>query len=113
MSEVLFPRLTPRGPRESSRRTCAGHRAWVKRHFCCVRGCRRLPVVCAHVRMQTDGGTGIKPSDRWTISLCDFHHLEQHQIGEQRFGARYSLDLLSLAREFARRSPYRSRLLAD
>ena len=66
----------------------------------------RLPIECAHVRMGTDGGMGLKPSDRWTISLCHDHHVEQHQIGERAFEERYDLSMKGLAREFAQRSPY-------
>lgn len=57
------------------------------------------------MRRGTDGGLGLKPSDRWTISLCQFHHLEQHAIGEAAFEARHDINLLDLAKEFARRSP--------
>ncbi|QGN56544.1 hypothetical protein GKE62_17800 [Novosphingobium sp. Gsoil 351] len=62
---------------------------------------------CAHVRTGTDGGIALKPSDRWTISLCRAHHAEQHQIGEPAFEIRYGLDLVALAEVFARRSPHR------
>jgi glycosyl transferase, family 25 len=47
----------------------------------------------------------MKPSDKWTISLCQFHHLEQHSNGEAAFKSKYEVDLLDLARELARRSP--------
>lgn len=106
MRELRFPSLLPPEPKRKSSRTCAAHRAWVRRHRCSVRGCRGLPIECAHVRNGTDGGLGLKPSDRWSISLCQFHHLEQHEIGEAAFEARYDLNLVELAREFARRSPY-------
>ena len=86
--------------------TCAAHRAWVRKHCCSVRGCRGLPIECAHVRNGTDGGLGLKPSDKWTISLCRSHHLEQHELGEPAFEARYELNLRHLAKEFAQRSPY-------
>ena len=66
-----------------------------------------LPIECAHVRCGTDGGKALKPSDRWTLSLCRCHHAEQHHIGERAFEKRYGLDLLALAQEFARRSPHR------
>jgi hypothetical protein len=52
----------------------------------------------------------MKPSDKWAISLCAHHHREQHQIGERAFEAKYSIDLLMLAAEFARRSPHLRRL---
>jgi hypothetical protein len=65
------------------------------------------------VRLGTDGGTGLKPSDRWAISLCAHHHLEQHSIGEAAFEAKYELHLVELAREFAKRSPHTHRLAAE
>jgi hypothetical protein len=111
MPELRFPnRLAPE-QRKSTSRTCAAHRAWVRRHRCSVPGCRRLPIECAHVRRATDGGCGLKPSDKWSISLCQFHHLEQHSIGEPAFEAKYDLHLRELALEFARRSPARQLLI--
>jgi hypothetical protein len=53
---------------------------------------------------------GMKPSDRWVVSLCEHHHREQHRLGERAFEEKHSLDLRELAVEFARRSPFRSRL---
>lgn len=106
MPELQFPRALTRDKPKKQSRTCAGHRAWVRRHHCSVPGCRRTPIECAHVRNGTDCGMGIKPSDKWTISLCTHHHREQHRIGERSFEGRYALDLRILAEEFARRSPY-------
>ena len=110
MPELRFPNRLPRELRKSTSRTCAAHRAWVRRHRCSVPGCSRLPIECAHVRRGTDGGLALKPSDKWTISLCHFHHVEQHEIGEPAFEIRHNLDLRNLATEFARRSPHRNRL---
>lgn len=106
MPELRFPSRLPSERRKRCPRTCAAHRAWVRRHRCSVPGCRRMPIECAHVRTGTDGGAGLKPSDRWTISLCQFHHLEQHEIGEPAFEGKHDLDLRALAREFADRSPF-------
>jgi len=53
----------------------------------------------------------MKPSDKWAVSLCIYHHREQHQIGERAFEEKYSLDLVTLAGEFARRSPLSHKLL--
>lgn len=106
MPELRFPSLLPTEPRKKTARSCAAHRAWVRRHRCSVRGCRNVPIECAHVRNGTDGGLGMKPSDQWTISLCHVHHVEQHKIGEAAFELRYDLNLIELAEEFARRSPY-------
>ena len=112
MTQLRLPkRLERQSIRTADKRECPAHRAWVRRHHCCVEGCLRRPIECAYVRRDTDGGTALKPSDRWTISLCQFHHIEQHQLGELGFEQRYGIDLRELAQEFARRSPHR-RLLS-
>ena len=105
MSELRFPSRLPLEPRKSTSRTCAAHRAWVRKHRCCVRDCRGGPIECAHVRCGSDGGLGLKPSDKWTISLCRSHHLQQHEMGERAFELKYDLNLMDLAKEFALRSP--------
>ena len=94
----------------ATERECPSHRAWVRRHHCCVAGCLAITIECAHVRTGTDGGVGLKPSDRWTVSLCSMHQAEQHRIGERRFEARHGLNLRELATSFALRSPHRQRL---
>jgi hypothetical protein len=93
----------------TTERECPGHRAWVRRHHCCVPACLDTSIECAHVRTGTDGGIGLKPSDHWTVSLCSAHHAEQHRIGERRFELRYGVDLLALAKLFAARSPHQRR----
>lgn len=97
MFELRLPRKQPKPARKRSQRDCPAHRAWVRRHYCSVPNCRRVPVECAHVRRSTDGGIALKPSDRWIISLCVFHHHEQHQIGEEAFEVQYAIDLRKLA----------------
>ena len=111
MPELRFPSQRLARPPRRQARSCPGHRAWVRRHDCCVTGCKRSPIECAHVRLGTDGGCGLKPSDRWAISLCWLHHREQHQIGEAKFERKYELDLTALATEFAKRSPFRWKIL--
>ncbi len=104
MSDIALPKRMPRQKRSHVSRSCPAHRAWIRRHFCSVPDCSRQPIECAHVRGGTDGGTGLKPSDKWAISLCAYHHREQHRIGEARFEAKYGIELIALARAFARRS---------
>ena len=113
MARVRLPRRIERPRRTEVSRRCPAHRAWVRRHRCSVAGCESLPIECAHVRAGTDGGMSLKPSDRWTLSLCREHHAEQHRIGEGAFEERYGLDLVSLAQEFARRSPHWRALAAQ
>src|SRR5918993_1970051 len=111
MSQLQLPnRLERESSREPSSRECPAHRAWVRRHHCCVPGCPERPIECAHVRRNTDGGIALKPSDRWSISLCRDHHIEQHVVGEPAFEKRYGIDLRDLAKLFARRSPHHRKL---
>ncbi len=62
------------------------------------------------MRSGTDGGTALKPSDRWSVSLCRTHHAEQHRIGERAFEAKHALDLKAIAERFAATSPHRHRI---
>lgn len=106
MSSVRLPARLTRERRIVAGRECRAHRAWVRRHSCSVPECQGGPIECAHVRSGTDGGIGLKPSDRWTVSLCHSHHAEQHAIGEAAFQQRYQIDLVALSEAFARRSPH-------
>jgi hypothetical protein len=106
MPSLRLPERIVRAKRQQRSRSCPAHRAWVLRHHCCVPGCERQPIECAHVRQSGDGGIGLKPSDCWTISLCAHHHQEQHRIGERAFETRHNLDLVALAQAFSRRSPH-------
>jgi hypothetical protein len=106
MSSARLPQRLKRTTQKRDERTCPAHRAWVRRHHCSVSNCLQLPIECAHVRIETDGGVGLKPSDMWTVSLCAQHHREQHDLGERSFELKYDLDLKALAEEFAARSPH-------
>src|SRR4029079_7119319 len=112
MARTVLPGYIPKPAKLRTTRSCPAHRAWIRKHYCSVPGCKRLPIECAHVRTGTDGGTGLKPSDKWSISLCEHHHREQHSIGERAFEQRHDIDLSELAQEFARRSPFASKLWA-
>ena len=81
------------------------HLRFVRSHPCSIRGMigdSRIhvcsgPIQAAHIRMGTDGGTGKKPSDNFTIPLCADAHAEQGQIGEQAFEKRYLLNTKKMA----------------
>ena len=62
------------------------------------------------MRNGTDGGTGMKPSDRWTISLCHNCHANQHHMGEIAFEKAHGIDMKKLAEAFFKASPHRSKL---
>lgn len=96
------------GRKDAGKRSPA-HRAFVRSHACCACG-SQAAIECAHVRVGTDGGTGHKPSDKWTISLCKECHSRQHQIGEPAFEREHGINMKALATEFFRRSPHRYKL---
>jgi hypothetical protein len=83
------------------------HRAFLRRHQCCVAGCLGLPIVVAHVRSAANSGIGLKPSDASAIPLCVTHHTQQHSIGQTAFERLYKIDLTELAEKFAGVSPDR------
>jgi hypothetical protein len=82
------------------------HRAWLRRHQCCLLGmwCEGSTEV-AHVRSAANAGIGLKPHDAFSVPLCRSHHQLQHQIGQESFQKHHKIDLLALAREFVRLSP--------
>jgi hypothetical protein len=103
----LPPRIRQKRNRTDRWRS-PSHRNFVRSHACCVPGCDRRPIEVAHVRRGSDGGTGRKPSDWNTISLCggvEGHHAEQHRIGEESFEQRHGIDMRRLADSFAAVSP--------
>ncbi len=97
------------GKKDAGKRSPA-HRTWVRGHACCACGATAA-IECAHVREGTDGGMGLKPSDRWTVSLCKDCHTEQHRIGEGPFERRHGINLKAMAAEFFAASPHRFKLM--
>ena len=106
----MLPPLLPKKPRRTGRVRCPAHLKWVRSHRCCVPGCLDGPIEAAHVRSSGDGGVSVKPGDQWTISLCRFHHREQHQRGEHMCEEQHGIDMFALAKEFAAKSPHWAKL---
>lgn len=106
---MLPARLHKNSGKADVGRRSPAHRAWVRGHACSACG-STTAIECAHVRNGTDGGTGLKPSDAWCISLCKECHAEQHRIGEPAFEAKHGIKMKALAREFLTASPHRSKL---
>ena len=72
------------------------HLTFVRQLPCVVCG-RAAPSEAAHVRSGSDGGAGMKPSDRYTVSLCSDCHALQHQFGELTFWSTIRIDPLNVA----------------
>ena len=112
----MLSRLPPRRKREpmgtkTEQREFPQHRAWVRSFACSIFDRHECsgPIECAHVRTGTDGGTGLKPHDRFCISLCQAAHREQHDIGELAFERKYQIDMKAVAAKFAKTSPHRTK----
>ena len=109
---MLPRRISRKSDKAEKGRRSPAHRAWVRGHACSACG-TETAIECAHVREGTDGGMGIKPSDRWTISLCKDCHAEQHRVGEGPFERSHGINMKALASEFFRKSPHRFKLEND
>ena len=68
------------------------------------------PIQACHVRKNTDGGAGVKPSDSHTIPLCAGHHDEQGNAGEKPFERRYGISMREIADALWARSPARVKM---
>jgi hypothetical protein len=109
MNAILPPRISRKSDKAEKPRRCPSHRAWVRGHACSACG-SQSGIECAHVRTGTDGGVGIKPSDKWCISLCKECHARQHQIGEEAFEKAWGINMKALAEAFFRESPHRHKM---
>jgi len=91
------------------------HLQWIRGFMCCVPGCDNRDIQAAHVSWGYPEGTPewqkaagkIKAHDKFTVSLCLYHHAEQHKLGYGSFNVKYGLYLPALAQEFAVKSPHR------
>jgi hypothetical protein len=48
---------------------------------------------------------GMKPSDRYTVSLCHECHMRQHRLGELRFWGALALNPVKIADRLFSRAP--------
>jgi hypothetical protein len=83
--------------RKPDTRVKRGHLAFVRALGICLCCGRVGPVEAMHVRSGTDGGMGLKPSDRFTVPGCHDCHVRSHQVGEQTFWGALGIDPLDCA----------------
>src|SRR5215813_6116727 len=91
-----IPRSILQGRAKPDLRRRANHLAFVRQLPCTVCG-KAAPSEAAHVRLVCDGGTGLKPSDRYSLSLCTRCHALQHEFGELTFWSTLRIDPLNVA----------------
>ena len=97
------------GIRPEPQLRCEAHRQFIRGHMCIL--FQRRGHACwgkteaAHVRTGTDGGTGVKPSDNFTVPMCSAAHRQQHDIGEAAFEKKWGIDMRAIADGLAKISP--------
>ena len=96
MTASRIPRAVARAKLKPDLRKRMRHLTFVRQLPCVVCG-RAAPSEAAHVRSGSDGGAGMKPSDRYTVSLCSDCHALQHQFGELTFWSTVRIDPLNVA----------------
>lgn len=91
-------------PNRTNRFKSQKHRDYVRTFACSNSKCEHgRPIEVAHVRLGTDGGMSRKPSDYFTVSLCQHCHTLQHNQGEETFWR--GQDVRSIMRAFCENSP--------
>lgn len=89
--------LRQRQPRERDER----HLNHIRSLPCCI--CGGIDTEAAHIRTASlangklHTGMAEKPSDKWTLPLCNAHHREQHTMNEMTFWKKYGIDPFMLA----------------
>lgn len=89
--------LRQREPRERDNKRLA----WLRTQPCVI--CGAVNTEAAHIRVgsighgKRDTGMAEKPSDKWTLPLCNAHHREQHETAEMAFWKKYGIDPFMLA----------------
>src|SRR5256885_1838145 len=96
MNTPRIPRLMARANPKPDWRRRTQHLAFVRQLPCVACG-QAAPSEPAHVRSGSDGGAGMKPSDRYCLSLCTTCHALQHQFGELTFWSGLRIDPLNVA----------------
>ena len=74
------------------------YRAWIRTQPCII--CGRDAEPC-HVRSRGAGGTDLGN----IVPMCRIHHTEQHKIGIKTFQAKWKVDMVALALQYAQNAP--------
>ena len=96
MPAPRIPRTIARVKPKPNLRRRGAHLAFVRLLPCVACG-KAAPSDAAHVRTGTDGGTGIKPGDRYAVPLCAACHAKQHRVGELTFWSALRIDPINVA----------------
>ena len=96
MATPRIPRSVARAKPRPELRRRAQHLGFIRQLSCVACG-KAAPSEAAHVRTGTDGAAGLKPSDRYSLPLCNSCHSLQHEFGELTFWGALRMDPLNVA----------------
>lgn len=103
----MLPQRIPKAPKRASRWRSQAHCNHVRRHACSKCGAMS-GIEVAHLRRGSGAGTGQKPDDWNTLSLCGPCHRRQHSVGEGTFWA--GDDPEAIVAAFIKASPKRQEI---
>jgi len=92
-----IPRAVVAAKRKPNPKRATQHLAFVREIGICLACGARGPVEAAHVRRGTDGGIGVKPSDKYSVPLDSSCHMTQHRVGEVTFWGNLGIDPLNIS----------------
>lgn len=111
----MLIRKLPKKPKRETRFRSQRHLKHVRSFACC--NCdSEVNIEAAHVRLGSDGGMGMKPSDYFAVPLCGWReddvgcHRRQHAIGERTFWQ--DKNVQAIMGELIRTSPVRREIEA-
>lgn len=100
-------RKLPKKPKRETRFRSQRHLKHVRSFACCACD-SEVNIEAAHVRLGSDGGMSMKPSDFYAVPLCGGPHgchQRQHTQGERTFW--HGKDVQAVMGELIRTSPVR------
>lgn len=93
--------------RKPIRHRSPDHLAYVRTFRCSV--CElRPPSNAHHLTIAQPKARGLKSGDQFAVPLCDFHHRQLHDRGDERaWWEQFGIDPMKLAEDFWNQSPGR------
>tara|TARA_Y100000401_G_scaffold112259_1_gene111480 strand:- start:14 stop:388 length:375 start_codon:yes stop_codon:yes gene_type:complete len=77
------------------------HLNFIRKQPCIITGQKAQ---ACHIRILTDGGTSLKPSDFFAYSLCPELHKQQHILGEITFYHKWQINPFKVAKDLVKMS---------
>ena len=79
----------PKKHKKKKRKKDEAYLDFIRHQPCVICGQKAEP---HHSPILKTSGVGMKGSDRETIPLCRYHHIEAHKMGKLTFAEKYNID---------------------